>query len=513
MFLLRFTRSPAQVAQAYDRRRQRHEQRLRKRLGMDRAPTDEELRAHMRPRARRFWVPGAVVLVLLAQITQSVLLVMAALLVLSLGIVPEIWYWLALRGMQFRRVLSATRVRPGEALFITYQIENHKILPVPWLEVEDELAVEVAMPNAPTHPSYKPGRQLFISSFSLWGNQRVSRRYRLVPEARGVWRFGPTFLRAGDPFGFLERDIRVMPQNGSQLLTVLPIVAPLTRMGLPAHNPFGDLAAQQRLIEDPSQIIGTRDYQPGDPLRRVHWKATARSHTLQSKVYPFTTTHTLAIFLDIHTSANPAQGFVTALFELGIAATASIASWGNAHQYAVGLFSNGLPISGGGVDVASYEEVRAFMRLPPSAHPRQLPHVLDALARLQPYFGFAMERLIAREEHQLPLGATIVVISAAAALHPQTVAQLERLRRRGANVALLLTGEEPAQTGSLLSYRLGGKEAWHDLVTFALGGNADGANPSGPHDDAGTRRHDAGRNAPTHGAPAEHRHEPAFRVG
>ena len=480
-------------------------------MGNQKPLTDAELRANMRPRSRRFWVGGTIFLVVLGYFLQSTLLVLAALLIFSMGMVPEIWFRVALRGVRFQRIFAAKRVHFGQETQISYEIENYKRLPVPWLEVEDELSFELDMPTAPLYPSYKPDRQLFISSFSLWGHQRVTRRYRLVTRGRGVWRFGPAYLRAGDPFGFIEREMRV--QGGQQTLMVLPIIAPLTQFKLPMRNPFGDFQAQRRFIEDPSQIIGVRDYQPGDPIRRVHWKATARNTTLQSKVYPFTTTHTLAIFLDIYTAESPVEGFDTALFELGIAAAASIAAWAIETRYAVGLFSNGIPMGMDDDNMTSFEQLHAFMKLPPSAHPSHLIRLLEALARLQPYFGVAMERLIRREQHNLPMGATIVVISAAPALRPNTVALLERLRRRGYVIAVLLTGKQTAETGTLVTYRLGGEEAWHALTEFASRKYAHDSDGTGDHGDDGGRPLDGEPSAASGGAPTADRHEPTFTVG
>lgn len=492
-------------------RRQHFEQRHLQRLGKDKPPTEDELHAHMRPRPRRFWLGGAIALLIASYFAQSILLMLSAMIILSLGLVPEIWQRLVLRDVTFQRTFTDKRVRFGEATRIRFELENHKLLPVPWLEVEDELSLELEMPTAPLFPTYKPDRQVFISAFSLWGHQRVTRTYRLLTRARGVWTFGPTYLRAGDPFGFVEREKR-LDQRGQPSLIVLPLVAPLTRLGLPSHNPFGDTNAQRRLIEDPSQIIGARDYLPGDPLRRVHWKATARTTTMQSKVYPYTTTHTFAIFLDIYTTENPSQGFNTDLFELGIAAAASISAWASQQRYAVGFFSNGIPASSTDTNFTSLEALQASIRVPPSAHPKHLTRVLEAMARLQPYFGFGMDRLVAREQHTLPIGATVIVITSARALQPRTVALLERLKRRGYVVAILLTGDGPASTGTLLTYRLGGEEAWHALSQEALGERGRGSDlAERPSKDFGTT--DSGPGIGDRVAPPADRHQPAFTVG
>ncbi|HKD77081.1 MAG TPA: DUF58 domain-containing protein, partial [Ktedonobacterales bacterium] len=249
-------------------------------------------------------------------------------------------------------------------------------------------------------------------------------------------------------------------------LLVYPLVVPITRFGLPSRNPFGDHRTQRRLIEDPSQIIGIRDYQPDDALRRVHWKATARMGMLQSKVYPPTTNYTLIILLDVNTTKQSHEGIESNLLELGICAAASVAAWATQNNYAVGLFSNGLPTGGEGMDLRSFAEVQAFMRVPPSTHPDQLSHVLESLARLQPLFSAAMERVITREETRLPVGATIVYIGAAAAVQHRVVARLERLKRRGHAVVMLLTGDHPIGAGAIRTYSIGGEEEWHAITQY-----------------------------------------------
>ncbi len=466
--------------------------RVRRQRRAQRPLTDDEIRGAVRPRGRRFWLGGGLALFALALILGSILVALAGVLILSLGAVPEIWRLLAFRGVRFERVFMPQRVHFGGETTVAYRVENRKWLPIPWLEIEDELTTEIDIPTARLYPSYKAVRQIFLFSMALWGWQRVTRTYRMAPLARGVWTFGPAYLRAGDPFGFLENERKIPNGPAAQRLMVLPLVAPLARFGLPSRQPFGDIVTRRMMLEDPSQVIGARDYQPGDSIRRVHWKATARATTLQSRVFARATSYTLAIFLDIRTALSPAEGISTPLFELGIAAAASIAMWAARHDQAVGLFSNGLPQSSGDADLESLAAMHAFMRVPPSQHPEQLMRVQSALARMQPYFGTTMARALRREQAALPLGATIVFITAAKAVQPQTIALLERMQRNGFIVAVLLTGDAPAATGTLLTYRLGGEEAWHELVTqYGRSAATDAADQSGS-DDSGPTRDGAG---------------------
>src|SRR5205823_12615047 len=89
-----------------------------------------------------------------------------------------------------------------------------------------------------------------------------------------------------------------------------------------------------------SRVIGVRDYAYGDSLRRVHWKATARTMQLQSKVYEATTTHALVIFLNIMARLDAYYGIHPELQELATCAAASVTNWAIDQGYAAGLYAN-----------------------------------------------------------------------------------------------------------------------------------------------------------------------------
>ena len=44
-----------------------------------------------------------------------------------------------------------------------------------------------------------------------------------------------------------------------------------------SRRPIGEIRISHRLFEDPTRIAGVRAYQSGDPLNRIHWRATART--------------------------------------------------------------------------------------------------------------------------------------------------------------------------------------------------------------------------------------------
>ena len=112
------------------------------------------------------------------------------------------------------------------------------------------------------------------------------------------------------------------------------------------------------------------------------------------------------------------------------------------------------------------------VRVPLSSDGGQPERILAALGRLLPYFGSPMDALIEGERFALPIGTTVVLVSAAAVLRESTIERLVDLRDHGAVVHLALTGEARdlgADTYDLPISWLGGRETWHALVNTIPG--------------------------------------------
>jgi uncharacterized protein (DUF58 family) len=438
--------------------------------------------------SRRPWYVLAALLILLSAITRQPLAFLMGVFALVIGLVPELWYRFALRRLSVKQRLSQQRVFFGETNTLSISIENQKLLPLPWLEIEDEIPAQITLLSGHAEPSYKVNRATLVSSSSLWSFQRVTRRYPIRCMGRGVYTFGPALIRSGDPFGWLTREDLV---TARETLLVYPLVAPLETFGLPPRHPFGERATPRRLLEDPLRVAGVRDYVLGDDPRRIHWKATARAGELRSKIYEPSSQYRLLLLLDINTYKESWMGLDPDLQELTISAAASIATWALEEGYAVGLLANSLMMGLAGEspsgDVDSFaptgmttresggqtasQSAHSFIhrvRVPLASDSGQPERILAALGRLLPYFGSPMDALIDSERFTLPIGTTVVLVSAAGVLRETTIERLVDLRAHGSAVHLALTGEAhdlDTDTYDLPVHWLGGRETWHALVT------------------------------------------------
>ncbi|TMF45415.1 MAG: DUF58 domain-containing protein [Chloroflexi bacterium] len=433
---------------------------------------------------RRWYYVGVAILLVSLLIHQPLLFLLGLLVLLILG-TADIWAKFCMHDLRYSREFSEKRVLFGEEITLSISLENAKLLPLPWLEIEETVPRSLTFTGRSLRMQLSSNAVILESLFSLHWYERVTRRYTVYCNARGVHAFGPTTLRSGDVYGFQSRQESFANR---QYLLVYPMVVPITRFGLPARHPFGDYKTPRRLLEDPSRVIGVREYMYGDDLRRVHWKATARMMQLQSKVYQPTTTYTLVIFLNAVSQLDVWYGIHPELQELAICAAASIASWALDEGLAVGLYANttmytpevGMTLPAqtngseetketkpGSIDlqtVVAEQLKRRRISLPPASNEEQRKRIMEVLARIQAYFGASIEDLVQAERTRLPAGATVVVITST--ISDPLLDTLARVAHAGHAVTLLLVGDTPMsiKLAGVTVYHLGGEDAWKQLL-------------------------------------------------
>ncbi|MGQ0550203.1 MAG: DUF58 domain-containing protein [Armatimonadota bacterium] len=357
--------------------------------------------------------------------------------------------------VEFRRSFSPRRAFYGEDITFTLEVTNRKLLPLAWLELTDELPEELVLNRGRVIPSVRQRRQHLVQLFSLRWYERIRRRVAITCTARGYFPLGPARLRSGDLFGITTKgkDLEAVDH-----LIVYPKIVPLEALGIPSLHPVGDERSRRPLLEDPTRTIGVRDYRTSDPLRRVHWKATARLGRLQTRQYEATTTHRLAICLNMDTLGEYAEyrGFVRPLLELNLMTAASVAAWANEEGYPVGVIANGyLP------------EGLHRVRFAPALGEQHMTAILEALAKVFPTPVMPLGDLMYLEAGGLPWGTTAIVITAV--IDPALRVGITRLQAAGHAVVLVLVGdrvEDPSL--NIPTYRVRGEVGWRAMDEIHL---------------------------------------------
>jgi len=373
------------------------------------------------PMFNESWIALSIIIILVGLLLHQPTLLAVASLLLTVAGVSWVWNRYALHGVEYERTFSERRVFQGELVELVTRVTNRKLLPLSWLRVDDQVPADLNLVDGEVLPSSQPELGYLSELYALRWYERVNRRYRLKPHRRGFYAFGPVRLRSGDFFGLFERRQTLLHK---EWLVVYPEVRPLYELGLPTKDPFGDSKAWQRIFEDPARTVGVREYQPEDSFRRIHWKASARLQKFQSRLYEPTTSHHLVIFLNVATFPQPWRGIVPEALEEAVSIAASIASYGVAEKYQVGLLANGT--------VPGSDQP---LKVLPSRDPRQLTRILEALAAVTGFATLSIERMVTAESPRLPWGATLLVVTAT--VYDDLLASLCRLRDAGRRLVLL----------------------------------------------------------------------------
>ncbi len=375
------------------------------------------------------WVPIAVTCILLGLLLgRNIALLSLGLMLLLVVAVGHWWQKRALDDVYYQREFDRTHVFPGEPVTLRLHIHNKKGLPLTWLQFYDPLAGPVQVTGQGfKQPLLSLEKFGLTSVFALRGHDYGTREITLQFPERGFYQMGPVTYQAGDVFTLFSRE---RAYETRQTLVVYPQVWPLEALGLPPKEPFGEVKVHRSLFTDPLKTRGIRDYQPQDRFRDVHWKATARRGSLQTKVYDPSTGMTTAVFLNVATSPTYWMGGDPDLLERLIAVAASVLNYGAEQKWGIGVYANGaIPRS----DQA--------IRVKPSRAPDQLRHTLEALAAVTGFATGKIERLLQSETTRLPWAATIVLVTAV--LTDEILVTLLHLREAGRRVVLLLLAEEP----------------------------------------------------------------------
>ena len=100
-------------------------------------------------------------------------------------------------------------------------------------------------------------------------------RVEIVPLRRGPLRLVAVTLGRSDPLGLFRARVTV---PAPQSVLVLPRRYPVPALALPGPRKYqqGGVALAAS-VGDSEEFVALRDYRPGDPVRRIHWKSWARA--------------------------------------------------------------------------------------------------------------------------------------------------------------------------------------------------------------------------------------------
>lgn len=306
----------------------------------------------------------------LALLYRQIDLALFVLIIIVMAIGLKVWSSFSTRALGYRVIVDKKKVFPGEKIDLHVTIINNKFLPV---LVKIRLSLPQTLVSGNRDGLIKEERGI------LW-HQTLSFHRELSPQKRGLYRTGSPRLITGDFFGFFPR---LTPEKQEVDVLVFPRLVPLKPFPILNRIMFGK-KANASPIHDPVYLLGTRDYRSFSPARNIHWKATARHHKLQEKIFEVTEQEKIFIILE-------ADGFLDqpdeAAFERTIEVIASLSFEMDAHNYEIGFLTN-CAMNGSGPHFLS-----------PARKPGHLSNYFEMLAKIDFKLSCPMNDFIQKESY------------------------------------------------------------------------------------------------------------------
>jgi uncharacterized protein (DUF58 family) len=392
------------------------------------------------------WIVGAGCLIVAALALQLQLLALATAILVGTWMVTRQITAQWTQALVGQRIVTAETCEVGDTVVVQVIVRNTGRTPILWVLLED-LSPTPSAARQQTGLHIR-GKRLGVET--LRGGQELKWTYQIDCRCRGYYQLGPLVAETGDIFG-LNRRFRVLCEP--HYLLVLPTPRLLDSFDIASRRPIGEVILSHRLFEDPTRIVGVREYQTGDSFRRIHWRATARTGRLHSKIFEPSSLAGATLVVDFHDACYE-SGDEPLRSELTVTAAASVAMALFELGQQVGLLSNGrdaidrIQAEGWRGDSRTRQETltRSLMhasstRLRPvvvrtSKSPNRLDQILHSLARLEKTNGLSLTDLLLSYSSELPRDATIMVFLARVDL--MTAALLGQLKRQGFAVMVVV---------------------------------------------------------------------------
>lgn len=198
------------------------------------------------------------------------------------------------RGLTVEVLFSQHEVEEGQRLFLREKVENRKWLPLPTLMVKFEMDRNIICTDGMnTSITDKQYRSDWVAMMPY---KRVTRSIEVEGTRRGYYSIDEVRLAAADIL-FRNRLNKVVVNTAR--LYVYPSRSKNFRLPEIFCRMYGECLLNRQIQEDSMEFMGIRDYVQTDSMRRINWKASARTGSLKVNQYHDSSSQRLTIFLNV----------------------------------------------------------------------------------------------------------------------------------------------------------------------------------------------------------------------
>lgn len=339
--------------------------------------------------------------------TVAVMLNSAGLFYMSTALIAtlaasRVQAWLAVRGLKFERV-APEKAQVGELVTVEMVVWSERRIRRPLVTVTDNLPSRLAVAERTASLPVAPAFDVPIRT-----------QYRFRPLRRGLFQWSTVSVHGTDALGLVTQS-RTYDVSPTEMLVVPTPIA--LELDLPAASGWGAAEAEMGQARGAGiEPRGVREYVPGDSIRYVHWRSSARAGRLLVK--------------EFETGSHAAVGFViqrTAGTDHGFGGNTTLERMcSNAAYLTDRMLRNGSQVL--------FPTLEEGIRPSTSPHERQ-QEILATLASIEPDTQESVGEEALRAASMLPMGSMMYVLISTE--DPALGAALRQLLGQGLHVIVL----------------------------------------------------------------------------
>ena len=281
------------------------------------------------------------------------------------------------KHLHMQRSFSVENCYVGDVLTLDWRISNSGKLPLTWLRLDTSFSPSIEFEQAKS-----AGKEWveYRSIHYLAPESELKYAFNCCFHKRGYYLFKDVDYRFSDYFGFHTHEGRFSDHAS---LYVYPSLRPIDALVDRSQQYMGDKEVKRWVVEDPLIHVGSRDYTGAEPMRHIHWNATAQTGKLQVKKFAYTTEISSMLLLNAQTKTHFWEGTEEGLLEQMVETLAAYTSAFEKNNDQYGFASN-CPV----------QEGAGGVMLPVARGRKHYHKVFRALTQITHYTNVTPEHLV-----------------------------------------------------------------------------------------------------------------------
>ena len=214
---------------------------------------------------------------------------------LLLALVCRLWIEQAGKKIELKITEEFSGLYPGQKGQIVFYVKNNKLIPVFWADLFYPLSIDRCIVPQQVRASLEWEKPVLnelnayeeevgeshIESLSWYESRVIKVSWTAVK--RGIYSNRGWSIRTGDGFGLGQKE-QLLGKEFLRDFAVFPKQIPVNSAFF-MKNVWNSDTGIRGILEDNTVIRSVRDYMPGDSVRHINWRLTARGLPLSVNVY------------------------------------------------------------------------------------------------------------------------------------------------------------------------------------------------------------------------------------